>query len=93
MTDFLDYLNSEKRPILVFDGATCKSLHDKQLNADDYGGASLEGCNEHLVLTSVSSVEKVHESFLNAGCDVIETNTFGATSIVLDEYGLSLIHI
>ncbi len=88
MTDFLDYLNSEKRPILVFDGATGTSLQDQQLNAADYGGASLEGCNENLVLTSVSSVEKVHESFLKAGCDVIETNTFGATSIVLDEYGI-----
>ncbi len=88
MTDFLGYLNSENRPILVFDGATGTSLQDQQLNADDYGGASLEGCNENLVLTSVSSVEKVHESFLNAGCDVIETNTFGATSIVLDEYGI-----
>ena len=88
MTDFLGYLNSEKRPILVFDGATGTSLQDQQLNADDYGGASLEGCNENLVLTSVTSVEKVHESFLNAGCDVIETNTFGATSIVLDEYGI-----
>jgi len=88
MTDFLDYLNSEKRPILVFDGATGTSLQDQQLNADDYGGASLEGCNENLVLTSVSSVEKVHQSFLEAGCDVIETNTFGATSIVLDEYGI-----
>ncbi len=88
MTDFLGYLNSEKRPILVFDGATGTSLQDQQLEADDYGGASLEGCNENLVLTSVPSVEKVHESFLNAGCDVIETNTFGATSIVLDEYGI-----
>ena len=45
MTDFLGYLNSEKRPILVFDGATGTSLQDQQLNADDYGGASLEGCN------------------------------------------------
>ena len=88
MTDFLGHLNSEKKPILVFDGATGTSLQDQQLTADDYGGSSLEGCNENLVLTSVSSVEKVHESFLNAGCDVIETNTFGATSIVLDEYGI-----
>ncbi len=88
MTDFLNYLNSEKRPILVFDGATGTSLQDQQLSADDYGGASLEGCNENLVLTSVPSVEKVHRSFLDAGCDVIETNTFGATSIVLDEYGI-----
>ena len=88
MTHFLDYLNSEKRPIIVFDGATGTSLQDQQLTADDYGGASLEGCNENLVLTSVSSVEKVHQSFLEAGCDVIETNTFGATSIVLDEYGI-----
>ena len=58
------------------------------LTSSDFGGEELEGCNENLVLTSVPSVEKVHESFLNAGCDVIETNTFGATSIVLDEYGI-----
>ena len=45
MTSFLDYLNSEKRPIIVFDGATGTSLQDQQLTADDYGGASLEGCN------------------------------------------------
>tara|TARA_B100000965_G_scaffold400841_1_gene423474 strand:+ start:1045 stop:4593 length:3549 start_codon:yes stop_codon:yes gene_type:complete len=88
MTDFLDYLNSEKRPVIVFDGATGTSLQEQQLTAADYGGVSLEGCNENLVLTSVSSVQKVHESFLEAGCDVIETNTFGATSIVLDEYGI-----
>ena len=88
MTDFLDYLTSEKRPIIVFDGATGTSLQDQQLTAEDYGGASLEGCNENLVLSSLSSVEKVHDSFLEAGCDVIETNTFGATSIVLDEYGI-----
>ena len=88
MINFLDYINSEKRPVIVFDGATGTSLQDQQLTAEDYGGVSLEGCNENLVLTSISSVEKVHESFLDAGCDVIETNTFGATSIVLNEYGI-----
>jgi len=88
MIDFLDYLNSEKRPVIVFDGATGTSLQDLQITAEDYGGDALEGCNENLVLTSVSNVERVHKSFLDAGCDVIETNTFGATSIVLDEYGL-----
>ncbi len=88
MTAFLDYLNSPKRPVIVFDGATGTSLQDQQLTAADYGGDDLEGCNENLVLTSESSVEKVHQSFLDVGCDAILTNTFGATSIVLDEYGL-----
>ncbi len=88
MINFLDYLNSDKRPVIVFDGATGTSLQDQHLTAEDYGGEHLEGCNENLVLTSERSVEKVHQSFLESGCDVIETNTFGATSIVLDEYGI-----
>lgn len=89
MINFLDYLNSDKHPILVFDGATGTSLQDQQLTSKDYGGDILEGCNENLVISCPSSVEKVHESFLKAGCDVIETNTFGATSIVLEEYGIA----
>ena len=89
MINFLNYLNSDKHPILVFDGATGTSLQDQQLSSKDYGGDILEGCNENLVISCPSSVEKVHESFLKAGCDVIETNTFGATSIVLEEYGIA----
>ena len=85
---FLERLHSPERPILVFDGATGTSLQEMELSADDFGGASLEGCNENLVFTRPDAVQAVHRQFLEAGCDVIETDTFGAASIVLAEYDL-----
>ena len=88
MNNFKEYLHSNKRPILVFDGATGTSFQSQNLSADDFGGYEYEGCNEYLVLQSPQSVNQVHRSFLDAGCDIIETNTFGATSIVLEEYGI-----
>lgn len=85
---FLDWLHGPERPVLVFDGATGTSLQDMDLTAEDFGGAALEGCNENLVFTRPDAVQAVHRLFLEAGCDVIETDTFGAASIVLAEYGL-----
>ncbi|WP_269622935.1 methionine synthase [Prochlorococcus marinus] len=89
MLNFKDYFNSDPSRIFIFDGAMGTSLQSLDLNANDFGGIALEGCNENLVRTNPLAVEKVHEDYLIAGCDVIETNTFGATSIVLDEYGIS----
>ncbi|MEB3244176.1 MAG: methionine synthase [Cyanobacteriota bacterium] len=85
---FLERLHSPERPVLVFDGATGTSLQLLNLGPDDFGGAALEGCNEQLVFTRPDAVQTVHRQFLEAGCDVIETDTFGATSVVLAEYGL-----
>ena len=85
---FLNHLHSPQRPVLVFDGATGTSLQQLNLTAEDFGGAELEGCNENLVVTRPDAVQTVHRQFLEAGCDVIETDTFGAASIVLAEYGL-----
>jgi len=85
---FLDHLHSPQRPVLVFDGATGTSLQQLELTADDFGGEDLEGCNENLVVTRPDAVQSVHRQFLDAGCDVIETDTFGAASVVLAEYGL-----
>jgi 5-methyltetrahydrofolate--homocysteine methyltransferase len=73
---------------LVFDGATGTSLQQMDLSAEDFGGPALEGCNENLVVTRPDVVQTVHRQFLEVGCDVIETDTFGAASIVLAEYGL-----
>ncbi len=78
-----------KKPLIIFDGGTGTSFQNLNLTADDFGGKELEGCNENLVLSSPEVVEKVHNSFLEAGCHVIETNTFGASSIVLDEYDIA----
>ncbi len=75
--------------ILVLDGATGTALQAQELGAEDFGGAELEGCNENLVLVRPAAVDAVHESYLAAGCDVVETDTFGATPLVLAEYGLA----
>ncbi|MBV8775046.1 MAG: homocysteine S-methyltransferase family protein, partial [Deltaproteobacteria bacterium] len=74
--------------ILVLDGAAGTSIQDMHLHAADFGGPQLEGCNENLVRTQPDKIRELHRSFLAAGADIIETNTFGATSIVLAEYGL-----
>ena len=89
MVSFRNYLNRDDKPIIIFDGGTGTSFQNLNLSSHDFGGDDLEGCNENLVLSSPNTVEQVHNSFLEAGCHVIETNTFGASSIVLDEYSIS----
>ncbi len=64
------------------------AIQAKDLSAADFGGDDLEGCNEYLVITQPQIIADIHESYLKAGCDIIETNTFGATPLVLDEYAL-----
>ncbi len=86
---FLEHLHSPNRPVLVFDGAMGTNLQTQNLTAEDFGGPQYEGCNEYLVHTNPEAVAKVHRDFLAAGADVIETDTFGATSIVLAEYDLA----
>ncbi|NEP16120.1 MAG: methionine synthase [Leptolyngbya sp. SIO4C1] len=88
-SSFLERLHSPERPVIVFDGAMGTSLQTQNLTADDFGGAAYEGCNEYLVETCPEAVKQVHRGFLEAGADVIETDTFGGTSIVLAEYDLS----
>jgi 5-methyltetrahydrofolate--homocysteine methyltransferase len=78
-----------KEKVLVFDGAMGTHLQGQDLTADDFGGEHLNGCNEYLVISKPSAVEAVHRDYLDAGCDVIETNSFGSTSIVLAEYNLA----
>ncbi|MBU9713936.1 methionine synthase [Evansella tamaricis] len=77
-----------KKKILVFDGATGTMFQQANLTAEDFGGGEYEGCNEYLNIISPEVVEKVHFQYLEAGSDMIETNTFGATRIVLDDYDL-----
>ncbi|MBW4582802.1 MAG: methionine synthase [Tildeniella nuda ZEHNDER 1965/U140] len=86
---FLERLHHPDRPVIVFDGAMGTSLQTQNLTAEDFGGADYEGCNEYLVFTKPEAVAQVHREFLAAGADVIETDTFGAMSIVLAEYDLA----
>jgi 5-methyltetrahydrofolate--homocysteine methyltransferase len=74
--------------ILVIDGAMGTAIQARNLPASDFGGDDLEGCNELLVLTRPDVIRDIHEGYLKAGCDIVETNTFGATPLVLDEYGI-----
>jgi 5-methyltetrahydrofolate--homocysteine methyltransferase len=75
--------------VLVLDGATGTGFQARDLGPDDFGGPDLEGCNEHLVFTRPDVVVDLHSSYLAAGADMVQTNTFGGTGIVLAEYGLA----
>src|SRR5579884_1522198 len=83
-----NYLNELARRVLIFDGAMGTNIQRYQLTAEDYGGQSTEGCNEYLVLTRPSVIEEIHAGFLEVGCDVLETDSFTASRLKLDEYGL-----
>jgi len=75
--------------VLVLDGAMGTMLQAAGLGADDFGGAALEGCNEHLNLTRPDVVRGVHRAYVEAGADCVSTNTFGCAPFVLGEYGLA----
>ncbi|MFB3777096.1 MAG: methionine synthase [Bryobacteraceae bacterium] len=75
--------------ILVLDGAMGTMLQQAHLTAADFGAPSLEGCNENLSRTRPDVVLGIHRAYFEAGADIVETNTFGCTRIVLAEYGLA----
>src|SRR5438270_4153898 len=65
------------------------NLQGLELSADDFGGARYEGCMDALCLTRPDAPARLHRGFLEAGCDVVETNTFQASRLRLDEWGLA----
>ena len=77
-----------KEKIMILDGAMGTMIQQAGLTPADFGGEELDGCNEHLVITRPDLITRIHEAYLEAGADIIETNTFGATRIVLAEYHL-----
>ena len=84
-SDFLDALRDR---VLVFDGAFGTWVQGQDLTVDDFGGPSLEGCNENLVLTRPDVIRRMHDEFLSVGVDAVETATFGAFPVVLAEYDI-----
>ena len=82
------YLEAVRERVIVFDGAFGTFVQDLDLVADDFGGTSLEGCNEMLCLTRPDVIEAMHAAFLDAGVDAIETASFGSFSTVLTEYDI-----
>jgi 5-methyltetrahydrofolate--homocysteine methyltransferase len=83
---FLDLL---KEKIIVFDGAMGSNLQSQELTIEDWGGANFENCSENLLYTKPEAIETVHLGFLEVGCDVIETNSFGGSEVVLQEFGIA----
>ena len=75
-----------QKRILIIDGAMGTMLQAENLTYEDFGGEDLDGCNENLVLTRPDVLGKIHREYLAAGADIICTNTFGGTPLVLDEY-------
>ena len=78
-----------KQRILVADGAMGTCIQGWELGPEDFGGVDYEGCNENLNLTRPDVISDIHREYLEAGADILETNTFGATSVVLAEYDLA----
>src|SRR5512133_3148071 len=82
-----DFIQATRERVVVFDGGMGATLEQFDLTQEDYGG--LEGkCHEALVLNRPDVIEGVHESMLNAGARVVETDTFQGSRLKLDEWGL-----
>ncbi len=77
-----------RKRILVMDGAMGTMIQSRNLTDDDFGGEAFEGCNENLNITRPDVIQSIHEIYYEAGADIVETNTFGGTGIVLAEYAL-----
>jgi 5-methyltetrahydrofolate--homocysteine methyltransferase len=74
--------------VLFYDGAMGTQLQARNLSPEDFGGARWEGCNDYLSLTRPDVVEAIHEAYFEAGADVVETNSFQASRVRLEEWGL-----
>src|SRR3954453_4306777 len=82
-----DYLEAIRKGIVIYDGGMGATLEQFELTQEDYGG--LQGkCHEALVLNRPDVIQGVHESMLDAGANVLETDTFQGSRIKLDEWGL-----
>ncbi len=79
-------MDLQEKKLLILDGACGTSIQNMDLPESVWDGN--EGCNEYLNISCPEKITEMHREFLDAGADIIETNTFGASSIVLSEYGL-----
>src|SRR5712692_657254 len=83
-----EFLKTLAERVLIFDGAFGTWVQDQAIGPDDFGGADFEGCNERLVLTRPDLIRRMHQEYFDAGVDAVETATFGAFPLVLNEYGI-----
>lgn len=84
-----NFLEAARERVVIFDGGMGTGIQVRNLGPDDFGGADLEGCNEVLAVTRPDVIGELHAAYLEVGCEVIETDTFGAFAIPLGEYGIA----
>jgi 5-methyltetrahydrofolate--homocysteine methyltransferase len=84
-----EFFEALRQRVLLMDGGMGTCLQEKNLSVTDFGGPIFEGCNENLNFTQPDIVQDIHEAYFRAGADIVETNTFGATPLVLGEYDLT----
>jgi len=83
----MQFLDALKEKVLIFDGAMGTSIHNYDLTLDDYQGC--ENCPEILVASRPDIIKEIHAAYFDAGCDVVETDSFGGSPVVLAEFGLA----
>jgi len=83
------FLHALAQRVLIYDGSMGATLIDLNPSAEDYGGPAYLGCQDYLVLTAPHIIEPLHASFMEVGCDVLETNSFQASRHRLTEWGLA----
>ncbi len=88
MSNRPSYLEALAQRVLIYDGAMGTSIDQYELTAEDFGGERYNGNRDYLAVTRPDVIGQIHASFLEAGCDVIETNTFQSTRLRLEEWGL-----
>ncbi len=77
-----------QKRILIIDGAMGTMIQNANLSPEDFGGEEYDGCNEYLNIVNPEVIENIHRGYLEAGADIICTNTFGGTPVVLNDYDL-----
>src|SRR5258705_8866635 len=82
------YLEEIRNRVLVYDGAMGTQILDLNLAAPDYGGPTQDGCPEILAVTRPDAIRDIHRAYLDAGADILETDTFTGTRLKLDDYAL-----
>lgn len=81
-----NFLKFAKDRVVLFDGGMGTTIQTYDIGSEIWNGKN--GCNEYLNISAPSIIEEIHTRFLEAGADVVETNSFGGTRLVLSEYGI-----